>query len=185
MQVLAIDLIIEILPSLAISREPAETDAMSRPPRSAQVHLLDTKTLLRSLYVGTIPGIAATMMCLMVWTAGGWKPGLPLDPLSPLYVKGTTMTFAGIVFGQVANVLSCRTDRASIFRTGFSRNKSIPGAIGAQVSILAAIVYLPWLQPIFGTTGLGLLDWGYLLLITASVIVAEELRKLIYRAWRQ
>jgi magnesium-transporting ATPase (P-type) len=184
MQVLAIDLFIEILPALAISREPSEPGTMGRPPRSAQKHLLDTAALLRSLYVGTIIGVASMMMCLMVWTAAGWKPGMTLEVTSPVYIKGTTMTFAGIVFGQVANVLSCRTDRVSIFRTSRSRNKWIPGAIGAQVGILAAIVYSPWLQPIFGTIGLGLVDWGYLLLITATVIVAEELRKLVYRTWR-
>jgi magnesium-transporting ATPase (P-type) len=184
MQVLAIDLFIEILPALAISREPSEPGTMGRPPRSAQKHLLDTAALLRSLYVGTIIGVASMMMCLMVWTAAGWKPGMTLEVTNPVYIKGTTMTFAGIVFGQVANVLSCRTDRVSIFRTSRSRNKWIPGAIGAQVGILAAIVYSPWLQPIFGTIGLGLVDWGYLLLITATVIVAEELRKLVYRTWR-
>ena len=185
MQVLAIDLFIEILPSLAISREPAEPGAMSRPPRSTQEHLLDTGTLLRSLYVGTITGAGAMIMCLMVWTASGWKVGMALDVSGPVYIKGTTMTFAAIVFGQIANVLSCRTDRVSIFRTSLSRNKWIPGSIGAQVSILAVMIYLPWLQPVFGTIGLGLLDWGYLLLVTASVIVAEELRKLVYRALRR
>lgn len=185
MQGVAIDLFIDILPSLAIGHEPAEPGVMSRPPRGAQEHLLDTATLLRSLYVGTITAAGAMMMCLITWTAGGWQLGMALDTSGSVYMKGTTMTFAGIVFGQIANVLSCRTDRVSIFRTSLSRNKWIPGSIVAQVGVLAIIVYLPWLQPIFGTVALGLLDWGYLLLITASVIVAEELRKLIIRTWQR
>ena len=184
MQVLAIDLFIDILPSLAISREPAEPGLMNKPPRSVQEHLFDTKVLFRSLFVGLIISAGAMYGCISTWSAGGWKLGTMLDPSSLVYIKGTTMTFAGIVLGQVANVLSCRTNRVSMFRMGFSRNKWIVAGIAAQVSILATIVYLPFLQPIFGTTALGIPDWGYLLLVTVSVIAAEEIRKLFVRAWK-
>lgn len=185
MQVLAIDLFIEILPSLAISREPAEPGIMNRPPRSVQEHLFDMKVLFRSLYVGIIISAGAMILCLNAWTAGGWRWGMMLDPSNPVYIKGTTMTLAGIVLGQVANVLSCRTNRVSMFRVGFSRNRWILWGILAQVGILATFIYLPWLQPIFGTTALNVLDWGYLLLVTASVIAAEEVRKLIIRTLKK
>jgi magnesium-transporting ATPase (P-type) len=185
MQILAIDLFIEILPSLAISREPAETGIMNLRPRSVEEHLLNSKVLLRSLFVGTVIAAGAMVLCLASWSAGGWHWGMTLDASSLVYVKGTTMTFAGIVFGQIGNVLSSRTNRVSIFRTGFSRNKWILWAIAAQAGILALFVYLPWLQPIFGTTALSALDWAYLLLITTGVIAAEEVRKLVIRAWKR
>jgi magnesium-transporting ATPase (P-type) len=108
-----------------------------------------------------------------------------LDPSNLVYIKGTTMTFAGIVLGQVANVLSCRTNRVSMFRLGLSRNKWILLGIAAQVGILATIIYLPLLQPIFGTTALSALDWAHLLLVTVSVVVAEEVRKLVIRGWNK
>jgi magnesium-transporting ATPase (P-type) len=119
--------------------------------------------------------------CITIWSVGGWHWGAMLSPSSLVYIKGTTMTFAGIVMGQVANVLSCRTNRVSMFRLGLSRNKWILLGIAAQVGILATIIYVPLLQPIFGTTALSALDWAYLLLVTASVIVAEEVRKLVIR----
>jgi Ca2+-transporting ATPase len=181
MQVLSIDLLIDILPSLAISREPAEPGIMSKPPRSMQEHLFDTKVLFRSLYVGLIISAGAMYGCLRTWMAGGWLWGSTLDPSSTVYIKGTTMTLAGIVLGQVANVLSCRTDRISAFHVGFSRNKWIPAGIAAQVGIVASIIYVPWLQSVFGTTDLGPLDWGYLLLVTIGVVLAEEARKFIVR----
>ena len=185
MQVLAIDLFIDILPSLAISREPAEPGIMNLRPRSVQEHLFNSKVLLRSLFVGTVIATGAVTLCLASWRVGGWQLGMTLDTTSLVYIKGTTMTFAGIVFGQIGNVLSSRTNRVSLFRTGFSRNKWIVWAIAAQVGILALFVYLPWLQPVFGTTALNALDWAYLLLVATGVIVAEELRKLIIRAWKR
>jgi len=42
-------------------------------------------------------------------------------------------------------------------------------------------VYVPVMQGLFGTTGLGLTDWLYLFLITLAVIFAEEVRKLFVR----
>ncbi|WXG46609.1 MAG: cation-transporting P-type ATPase [Candidatus Atabeyarchaeum deiterrae] len=185
MQVLAIDLFIDILPSLAISREPAEPGIMNKPPRSTLQHLFDRGVLFRSLYVGLIIGAGAMYGCLTTWSAGGWKWGTMLDTSDLVYIKGTTMTLAGIVLGQVANVLSCRTNRVSMFRMGFSRNKWILAGIAAQVGILATIIYLPWLQPIFGTIALNAVDWGYLLLVTLVVVAAEELRKLILRALKK
>lgn len=185
MQVLSIDLFIEILPSLAISREPAEPGLMNKPPRSVQEHLFDMKVLLRSLFVGLIISAGAMYGCLAAWSAGGWHLGMMLDPSNLVYIKGTTMTLAGIVLGQVANVFSCRTNRVSMFRIGLSRNKWILGGIASQIGILSIIIYVPWLQPIFGTTALGALDWGYLLLVTTSVIIAEEVRKLFIRVLKK
>jgi magnesium-transporting ATPase (P-type) len=185
MQILAIDLFIDILPSLAISREAAEPGIMNERPRSVQEHLLNASVLLRSLYVGVITATGAMILCLSTWIAGGWSWGMALDPLNPVYIKGTTLTLAGIVFGQIANVLSCRTDKVSMFRTSINRNKWIVAAIMVQIIVLSLIVYVPWLQPIFGTTALDLLDWGLLFLVTVAVIIAEEARKTIIRFWKR
>ena len=47
----------------------------------------------------------------------GWTWGDPLDWNSPLYKEATTVTFAGIVAAQVANVFACRSDRFPAFPT--------------------------------------------------------------------
>ncbi len=184
MQILAIDLFIDIIPSLAIGQEPPEPGIMNEPPRSTREHLFDVKSLLRSFYVGGIISIGAIWGCLNAWIAGGWQIGMPLDSSSPLYFYGTTMTFAGIAMGQVGNVLSCRTSKTSIFRVNIFRNKWILIGIGAQILILLIFIYVPWLQPIFGTRELLGSDWIFLLLITGSVIGAEELRKALTRKIR-
>lgn len=106
---------------------------------------------------------------------------MPLLSSSLVYVKGTTMTFAGIVMAQVGNVLACRTSKQSIFRTSVATNKWILVGIAAQISILSIIVYVPFLQSLFGTTELGVAEWAYLLLLPVAVILAEEVRKLLAR----
>lgn len=185
-QVLAIDLAIDVIPSLALSREPPEPGIMEEPPRSIKERLFTRRVLVRSLFIGVIVAAGAMYGCLHAWTAGGWYFGKPLtesDPFytSGVYAKGVTMTFAGIVVAQAGNVLACRTTKQSIFKMRISSNRWIIFGIMAQLSILSFLVYVPLMQKFFGTAALGVYDWIFLLSLAIVVIVAEEIRKLFVR----
>ena len=180
-QVLAIDLAIDVVPSLALSREPPESGIMQEPPRSIKERLFTAKVFLRSLYIGVIIATGAMYGCLNAWMAGGWHLGMALPSDSPVYIKGVTMTFAGIVVAQVGNVLACRTSKVSIFKTSLSTNKWIMLGIVAQLSILSFLVYVPLMQKFFGTTGLSIMDWAFLALLALIVVFAEEIRKFFSR----
>jgi magnesium-transporting ATPase (P-type) len=154
---------------------------MQEPPRSIKERLFTRKVFARSLYIGVIIAAGAMIGCLNAWTAGGWQFGMQLAANSPVYVKGVTMTFAGIVVAQAGNVLACRTSKQSIFKTKISHNKWIIFGIAAQLSILSFLVYVPLMQQFFGTTALGLADWAFLLSLAVVVVVAEEIRKFFSR----
>jgi magnesium-transporting ATPase (P-type) len=176
-QVLAIDLGIDVIPSLALSREPPELGIMQEPPRSVKERLFNAKVFLRSIYVGVIIAVGAMIGCISAWTAGGWHLGMQLPTNNIVYMKGTTMTFAGIVIAQVGNVLACRTSKLSVFKTSISSNKWIWFGIASQISILSFLVYVPFMQTLFGTTALGLFDWAFLAALAVIVVFAEEIRK--------
>jgi Ca2+-transporting ATPase len=180
-QVLAIDLAIDVIPSLALSREPPEAGIMQEPPRSLKERLFTGKVFGRSLYIGVIIAVGAMIGCISAWTAGGWQFGQSLAADSPVYIKGVTMTFAGIVVAQAGNVLACRTSRQSIFKTSLKTNKWIIAGIVSQLSILAFLVYVPLMQKFFGTTALGVTDWIYLISLALIVVFAEEIRKFFVR----
>ena len=180
-QVLAIDLIIDVIPSLALSREPPEAGIMQEPPRSVKERLFSREVFMRSLYVGLIIAAGAMYGCISAWSAGGWHWGMQLPDNSAVYLKGTTMTFAGIVVAQVGNVLACRTNRVSLFKTSPRSNKWIWIGIAAQLFIISVLIYVPLMQRFFGTTAIGLMDWAYLGLLAVIVVFAEEIRKLFAR----
>jgi calcium-translocating P-type ATPase len=175
--ILAIDLIIDVIPSLALSREPPEAGIMKEPPRSKKERLFSTKVMLRSCYIGLIIAAGIMIACLNTWSMGGWHLGMQLDPKSTLYIKGTTMVFAGIVIGQIGNVLASRTNKTSIFKTSLTNNKWIWFGIIAQISLIVSMVYIPLLQKFLSTTALNLNDWITLAFIACTVIFAEEIRK--------
>jgi Ca2+-transporting ATPase len=182
-QVLAIDLAIDVIPSLALSREPPEAGIMQEPPRSLKERLFTTKVFLRSFYVGVIIAVGAMFGCLSTWMAGGWQLGMALPADSPVYVKGVTMTFAGIVVAQLGNVIACKTSKVSVFKTKLSSSKWLILGIVAQLSILSFLIYVPFMQPFFGTTALGLTDWAFLATLALLVVFAEEIRKFFARRW--
>ncbi len=190
-QVLAIDLAIDVIPSLALSREPPEAGIMQEPPRSIKERLFTRKVLSRSVFIGVIIATGAMILCLNAWAAGGWHIGMPVPTnwqfgvngitADPIYLKGVTLMFAGIVVAQAGNVLACRTSRQSIFKTSLKTNKWIIVGIVAQLSILAFLVYVPLMRQFFGTVPLGFTDWLFLISLALIVVFAEEIRKFFVR----
>ena len=190
LQVLAIDLVIDVIPSLALSREPPEAGIMEEPPRSIKERLFTRRVLMRSVFIGVIIAAGAMIGCLNAWAAGGWHIGMPVPSdwqfgpgivSSPIYLKGVTMMFAGIVVAQIGNVLACRTSKQSILKTSLNTNRWIVFGIISQLTILSLLVYVPLLQSIFGTVALGWADWLFLLSLAVIVVLAEEIRKFLSR----
>ena len=182
MQILAIDLGTDTLPALALGMGPSESDVMDRPPRSRRERLLNFGVIWRGyIFLGLIE--AALVMSGYFWVlfAGGWQLGQSLPFTDPLYLEATTMVFAGIVTSQIGNLLGCQTTRTSTFKVGVFKNKWIIRGILFEVAVVLSIVYIPYLQSIFGTTGLGIYQWLYLISFIPIMFFAEELRKYVVR----
>jgi len=180
MQILAIDLGTDTLPALALGVGPPESDVMDRPPRPRKERLLNRFVILRGyMFLGLIE--AVLVMSGYFWTlySSGWTFGINLAPTDPVYLKATTMVFAGIIVAQIGNLLGCQTTRTSAFTAGLFKTKWIIRGVIFEVVILLAIVYVPFLQTIFSTTALGLNEWLYLIPFIPIMLFAEELRKYI------
>jgi magnesium-transporting ATPase (P-type) len=96
----------------------------------------------------------------------------------------TTMTFAAIILAQVGAVFACRTERVSIFKTGFHTNKLILVGILVELILLSLITYLPFLHNLFNTAPLGLKEWVFLIWIPFAVLLIDEIRKFFLRNLR-
>ncbi len=158
LQILAIDLGTETLPALALGREPAEPGAMDRPPRPRSAGVVDRGLLLRAwLLLGTVSAVLVMGGFLITLVAAGWHLGDPTGPGSPLhqaYLRATTITFAGIVACQIGTAFAARTDRASLRSVGLWSNPLLSWGIAFEVVFTAAVIYVPWLQDVFGTAAL-------------------------------
>ena len=178
-QVLAVDLGTDMIPALGLSTERPLADVMDVPPRPRTEQLLNLPLMLRAyLFLGVVEAIVAMGVFFLYLYSQGWTWGSHLDWSSPLYKQATTVTFAGIVFAQVANVFACRSDHLSVTRLGWLTNPLILWGILTEVTILALITYTPIGNEIFGTSPLPLWIFGPLALGALTLLLAEEARKM-------
>ena len=185
LQILAIDLGTETLPALALGREPAEPGAMDRPPRPRSDGVVDRGLLVRAwLLLGTVSAVLVMGGFLLTLVAAGWTPGASTGAGSPLheaYLQATTITFAGIVACQIGTAFAARTDRASLFSVGLLSNPLLLWGIAFELAFTAAVIYVPWLQDVFGTAALSPAQLVVILPFPFVVWGADELVRLVRR----
>jgi Ca2+-transporting ATPase len=185
MQILAIDLGTETLPALALGVEKPEPDIMELPPRPKTKGIVDRLVLFRGyIFLGLLNAAAVLAAYYWVLYRGGWRPGMQLETgdtvfENPLHLKAITMIFAGIVVMQIANIFACRSEKYSAFKMGFLSNRLIIWGIILEVVFVCLIAYVPFLQKIFNTIGIGWKDWGILAVFMITIFFIEELRKKI------
>src|SRR5581483_7048168 len=185
LQILAIDLGTEILPALALGREPGEPGLMSRPPRARGEGVVTRAMMVRAwVFLGLLEAALVLGGFFFVLLRAGWSPSSDVGAASALhgaYLEATTMTFAGIVACQIGTALAARTDRASLAAVGFFTNPLLLWGIAFEIAFTAALVYLPPLQGLFGTASLGPAELGLLAAFPPVVWGADELRRALRR----
>jgi len=106
------------------------------------------------LFLGGISAALVLFGFFTVLRAGGWHPGDPVGPGTPLhdtYIQATTMTFLGIVACQIGTVFAARTERASLHSIGVATNRLLLAGIAFEVTFALALSYFPPIQHLFGT----------------------------------
>jgi calcium-translocating P-type ATPase len=185
LQILAIDLGTEILPALALGREPAEPGLMERDPRPPSEGVIQRSLLYRAwLFLGGIEAALVLTGFFFVLLRAGWTLGAPVsegDPLHSAYLQATTMTFLGLVACQVGTAVAARTERSSLRSVGLFTNRFLLYGIASELVFAAALVYLPPLQKLFGTAPLGPIEIAFLLPFPFIVWGADELRRFVLR----
>jgi magnesium-transporting ATPase (P-type) len=182
MQILAIDLGTETLPALALGVERAEPDVMTRPPRRRDERLLSGGALVCGyLFLGGMTAAVVLSAFFLYLFSTGWSWGQSAAPTEHAHREATTIVFLGIVLLQIGNAFACRTERVSVFRIGLFGNRFLLWGIAFELAFAAALIYLPFLQPLFGTAAVQPEWWLYLLAFVPVVFLAEEARKSIVR----
>lgn len=179
--ILVVNVGTDILPALALGFEESEKDTMSSPPRNKGKRIINKNFIGRIAYIGTIISIA--VLGVFVWNLYryGWAYGDTLDTTSVAYIKSTTMAFAMLVSIQLFNAYNARSHNNSILSVGILKNPFFTGSILASFLLLYIITELPILQKYLHIMHLSNTEWGIIILTGSSVIVIEEIRKLIVK----
>jgi calcium-translocating P-type ATPase len=185
LQLLAFDVGSETLPALALSREPAEPGLMQRPPRPRSEGVIRGSMLVRAwLFLGLLVAALELAGFFAVLIAAGWTFGAPVGPGQPLhhaYQQATTMTFLGMIAGQIGTAFAVRTQRVSLRSVGVASNRFLLAGIGGELLLAAIFVYAPPFQALLGTAALPAGDLLLLLPYPFLVWGADEIRRWLIR----
>ncbi|AMA72602.1 MULTISPECIES: calcium-translocating P-type ATPase, SERCA-type [Aneurinibacillus] len=152
-QILWVNLVTDGLPALALGVDQPEEATMKRPPRSRHENVfargLAWKIVSRGLLIGLVTLTA-------FWIAYEAYPGE--------LTRAQTIAFATLVMAQLIHVFDCRSE-ISIFSRNPLQNKYLVLAVLSSVLLVLPVIYLPVLQPIFGTVALTAYEWLFIVLL--------------------
>ncbi|MCK9150358.1 calcium-transporting P-type ATPase, PMR1-type [Methanobacterium alcaliphilum] len=157
-QILWINIIMDGPPAQSLGIEPAEKGIMLREPERDDI--LPRKSLLRIIFTGIVMAIGTMALYLYELSLGVST------------IKATTIAFTVFVMFQIFNVFNCKS------RTGFS-NRFLLIAVAASFLLQVMVIYVPFFQGIFKTTELGLVDWIWIIAVSALILVSEKIIRIV------
>jgi len=165
--ILWINLVTDGLPGLALAAEPEERGVMKRPPRHPRESIFAHGLGIHIIWVGLLMGSVAIF-------AQAWA--IAADD-----AHWQTMVFTVLCLSQMGHVFAIRSEKESIFSVGLLSNTPLLGAVLLTFTLQMAVVYLPFLQPIFKTEALTPKELAFTLALSSVVFVAVEIEKFFKR----
>jgi Ca2+-transporting ATPase len=145
LQILWVNLVTDILPAMALVRDPADPDVMRRPPRDPREALVTRAFGVRMLVEAA--ALAAGVLSAYAWVVLHEGPG----------PHANTVAFVALVLIHPFQALHCRSQDARFWR--LPPNRLVWSALIVLVLVQWAAVAWPPLARLLGTVPLGADDW--------------------------
>jgi Ca2+-transporting ATPase len=170
-QLLVLNLITDGAPALALGMEAGDPDIMNQHPRSVNEPIINRDMLI---------GIAVQTVAITTAVLVAFRLGLRTGEF-----HARTMAFATLSISELLRAYTSRSERYALWSLGVFSNKWMQMAVLTSLVILLAIIYVPFLDPIFQTTFLTLGDWAIMLPLILLPSVAAEVNKWVLRKMSQ
>ena len=156
---------------VALAMEPKERGLLSEPRVKESHRLVDRLMATRIVIMASVMAIGT------LYLFGGYATG---DP-----AKAWTISLTLLAVFQWFNAWNCRSERFSVLQMNPFSNLFLVGATGIVIALQVGALYTAIGQKLLHTVPLSLSEWGMILAIASSIIVVEEIRKLVYRFHRR
>ncbi|MFH2061898.1 MAG: HAD-IC family P-type ATPase, partial [Candidatus Beckwithbacteria bacterium] len=156
-QILWINLVDDGLPDFALTLEPKPDDLMKYKPEGQDRQLLDMEVKLLIALISTVTAVLALVVFKFYLTTTG---DLRL---------ARSVTFAMLGVDSLLYVFSCKTLKEPLWKEKLFNNMWLVGAVLIGLVFQVIALYVPGLQVILKTVGLGVREW--LVIIGASALV--------------
>lgn len=161
-QILFVNLATDGLPAIALGVDPADKDIMMQQPREKGESIFARGLWSKIVVRGCLIGIC-TLMAFMT----GRLYGMDLATCR-------TLALTTLVMSQLLHVFECRSERHSIFEIKLFTNPYLVGAVLVSITMVCAILYIPFLADVFNTVALGIGQWGIVLFYSGVIFLINS-----------
>jgi len=161
---LFINLLTDSLPAIAIGMEKPEKDLLSQKPRDPKQGILTKDFSALMLLQGAL-------IAVVVMTA--FYIGLQVNAAT-----ASTMAFATLTLARLFHGFNCRS-KHSIFKIGLASNVYSLLAFAAGVGLLAFVIFVPFMHPLFKIAELTGAQIGFIALLAFIPTVIIQIAKVI------
>lgn len=151
-QILWINIIMDGPPAQSLGVEPPEADVMERSP--SEGNIIPKRNLIKIVIAGVVMSVGTLLLYYYELSSGAKT------------ISATTIAFTVFVMYQIFNVFNCKAK-------GMVTNKSLILAVILSFVLQLGVIYLPYLQHIFRTTSISILDWVLIVIVASSIFLTE------------
>jgi len=166
MHIAFLELIIDPACSLVFENEPAEADAMQRPPRDPEAQLFGGRTLWLALLQGI--GVLAVVMGTYLWAQSRLT-----EP------EARALAFATLVLANLALIFANRSRGRTLWEALRAPNATLWIVTVATLGLLALSLYLPWLAGVFRFAPLSLAELATAFGLALASVSWHQILKLL------
>lgn len=161
---LFINLLTDSLPAIAIGMEKPEKDLLSQKPRDPKIGILTKDFSFLMLGQGALIAIV---------TLAAFYIGLQVNAET-----ASTMAFATLTLARLFHGFNCRS-KHSVFKLGLTSNPASIGAFFLGVMLLAFVLFVPFMHPLFCVETLTAVQAGFIALLAVIPTVIIQIVKVI------
>jgi len=178
LQLLWLNLLTDSFPALALGREPGEPDNMKRPPRARDARIVDRR-MIRTIAYQSVAIFGTVFTAFQIGRLA--YPDILIDGAAAPHDGARTFAFTALLLAELFRAFSARSERQTFLEIGLRGNRSMVQAVALSAVLLLAILYLPFLSPVFSTVPLAPRDWLAIVPLALIPFAAGELQKVLYR----
>ncbi|KJA15932.1 hypothetical protein HYPSUDRAFT_148432 [Hypholoma sublateritium FD-334 SS-4] len=197
-QLLWVNLVTDSLPATALGFNPPDHSIMRVPPRDSREPLVGKWLFFRYMVVGIYVGVATVFgyAWWFIFYTGG--PQISFYQLTHFHKcaaafpeigcsmftnemshTATTMSLSILVTVEMFNAMNSLSENESLLRLPLWKNMYLVSAITLSMALHFMILYVPFFTTLFAITPLNWVEWKAVLLISAPVLIIDEILKFV------
>jgi len=180
-QILAIDLLAEVMPLTFLTFDPPPPGIMKEPPRDLNAHIMNISSSIEVLILGSLIGVLAFGNFAFFL----FRTGIELTPDSMgtfNFARATTLTYITVAFCQFVNILSRRYEFVTVFNRNILENRILLGSIIGSMVLIYLGINVPIISSFLYFSPPGSADLFYGLASAGFFLIVFELLKAFKRS---